>query len=1014
MSRFWAGQSSASGTEDSDSDSASSSDGEANKLKKENRWAVDSDSESEEENRKVVSAKDKAWIAMESDVKNIKNSMKNNDWAQIQETFDDLNRKVEKQQNLIKKEGGVPRFYIRLLAELEDLLLTTLKDKDAQKKMNKANGRALNRMKLNLRKHNLKFETEIKAYRENPEEEKEGGSGSSDNSDASDSDSSTGSDSDSDSSSDDDSDDDSESDDSDDGKKKAPKKSLDEMDSDDWASSSESEEEDSDEDVVDKALTGRDKWLKTNTVETKRVRKDKTKKPEQESKKADKSKTSNKRAEFSVSSDISEADLKHKIIELVSMRGRRNTDPKELIKNLNMLCQVTKKFGPRCEIPALCHLVSSFFDMQRNMDDFMDLPIWKTCHGHMMRISQILNENPELVLTSIGADDIADMILAQQGNLEEVKEEPKVDEDANKIQIIGNLVNFVNRLDEEYTKALQKINPHTVEYVVRLRMESQLVKLCTTVQQYYERIEDMKNAASVALLCIEHVYYMHDSIAAAVFKAQKFAEKWGAYSDLHPACMSSDAGSEDGKFDAASVHPASIGGKPTITDKLEDVGAFIQEQCHRVIYKHGDDRTRTRAMLCHIAHHAAHDRFYEARDLLLMSHLQEHIGHADVHTQILFNRAMVMLGLCAFRAGLIWDAHQCLSDICSSRVKELLAQGLQSMRYSEKNPEQENAERRRQTPYHMHINLDLLEGCHLTAAMLLEVPNMATEDVSERPRVISRHFRKHMDFYERQVFTGPPENVRDHVLAAAKALTTGEWKKCTELILDDMDIWNLIPGEKSGEAVKKMLLEKIKAEALRTYLFAYSAHYDSLSLPQLCNMFALEKRTAHGIISKMMINQELHASWDQPTDTVVLHKVEPTHLQALALQYADKASMLVESNERFLEASLGGGKENWNDRQQGNNNWHGNDNRRQWNNNNHQSGTNASGGRWGNNDNRGGHGDQRNNRNNNNHRSGGGGGGWNNNDRNQRSGGQGGRNNNNNNWNNRSGGGGGGHQQRRY
>jgi hypothetical protein len=64
-----------------------------------------------------------------------------------------------------------------------------------------------------------------------------------------------------------------------------------------------------------------------------------------------------------------------------------------------------------------------------------------------------------------------------------------------------------------------------------------------------------------------------------------------------------------------------------------DTSAVVSELAS-YIYAHGDPRSKTRAALMHMFHHALHDRFTAARDLLLMSKLQETITSTDVKVQV--------------------------------------------------------------------------------------------------------------------------------------------------------------------------------------------------------------------------------------------------------------------------------------------------------------------------------------------------------------------------------------------
>lgn len=845
MSRFFA-------TGGSDTETESSSDDEQVQRIATTQFTFSDD---EVDTKRVVrSAKEKRYEEITNIIKQIRNYKKIKDMSCMLSSFEDLMRAYTKAIPVINKEeyGQTPRFYIRCLAEMEDFINEVWEDRDGRKNMSKNNSKSLASLRQKFRKYSKDFEDDILKFRENPdqgdedeEEEKEEADSETEEKKPAVIKSSEAGTTDSKKPAEDDEEEGSES-------------------STDWGSDSESDSDSSEDD--DKYQSVRERFLKRTTdkeEEERKERKEKNKERKEREKRQKKEEEedeeggwvpvkggvafpSEKPKMFDKDAEIDINLVVKKLSEIIAARGKKRTDRREQIELLHELQSIAEAhhLGPAVAIKIKFAIISSIFDYNPKVSDAMKPEFW----------SKLLDNVAVTVDNLLATPDI---IIGEQ-----VLEDNEVLDKAL-YKVRGCILTIMERLDEEFTKLLKECDPHSNEYVERLKDETRVALIIDKVQEYYERQGISAELCRIYLRKIEHLYYKFDPDVLKL---------------------------KEGELPASSVTSVQV----------------MEKLCKFVYAKDSTDRLRTRAILSHIYHHALHNNWFQARDLILMSHLQETIHHSDPPTQILYNRTMAHLGLCAFRHANIKDAHNCLVDLMmTGKVKELLAQGLLPQRQHERSKEQEKIEKQRQMPFHMHINLELLECVYLVSAMLIEIPYMAAHEFDARRRMISKTFYQQLRSSERQSLVGPPESMREHVVAASKAMRNGNWLACKNYIINEKmnaKVWDLFY---QADKVRTMLTRLIKEEALRTYLFTYSHVYDSISMPTLAEMFELEHNLVHSTISKMIMNRELMASLDDPTQTVVMHRSEPSRLQSLALQLTDKVNNFVDSNERILELKQG-------------------------------------------------------------------------------------------------------------
>ena len=385
---------------------------------------------------------------------------------------------------------------------------------------------------------------------------------------------------------------------------------------------------------------------------------------------------------FAKGTKITHAVVIKKLNEILQARGKKRTDRAAQIELLQLLVQIASENNLGEGVIIKITITASLYDYNPKLATYMKPEMWQKCLDCINELMDILFANPNIF--------VGENILEESENMHNA-DQP--------LHVRDCILTLVERIDEEFTKIMQNTDPHSQEYVEYLKDKSQVCTIIEHVQRYLEE----KGTTEICLIYLRHIlhaYYKFD------YKAHQ--------RQLTPA-----EGSSKSEQDQAE-------------NEGQDSAVLMERLCKYIYVKDCIDRNCTCTILCHISHHALHSRWYQARDLMLISHLQDNIQHADPPVQIPYNHTMVQLGICAFPQGLTKDAHSALLDIQSSgQAKELLGQGLLLCSLQEHNQEQK-VERRQQVPFHLHINLKLLEGVYLVSAMLLEIPYMAAHKSDTR------------------------------------------------------------------------------------------------------------------------------------------------------------------------------------------------------------------------------------------------------------------------------------------
>jgi translation initiation factor 3 subunit C len=185
---------------------------------------------------------------------------------------------------------------------------------------------------------------------------------------------------------------------------------------------------------------------------------------------------------------------------IMESRGKKNTDKLEQIKVMEKLNDIA--VTPYQKIRVLLTIVSARFDLASGTTAPMPLDHWKAAEREFSSLLRILHSSPEYV------------VVENAEEWDDDEKAPTLAQGEKYIRVPGSIVSYVERLDDELTRSLQSIDPHTPEYIERLQDEGALYNAIFRGLMYYEYLRKdstleipQESINRIVMRRLDHVYF---------------------------------------------------------------------------------------------------------------------------------------------------------------------------------------------------------------------------------------------------------------------------------------------------------------------------------------------------------------------------------------------------------------------------------------------------------------------------------------------------------------------------